>query len=126
MEMQVEKDRLVFPIEMLADGEWEGLSCVSQVLRRGGGPDSEETVVLRAMCNTLVPKLVSADKLLFTELLAGVFPGAGLLPVQAEALKAEIERLCGLRHLTCSEVLHKAGSETNVYSGRERALLDFF
>ena len=62
--------------------------------RREDCKDDETTVLLRALCNTLVPKLVSEDKELFKSLLSGVFPGAKLLPAEEAELQAEIERLC--------------------------------
>jgi len=65
--------------------------------------DSEQNILLRAIYDTLVPKLVAQDKPLMTSLISGVFPGATVGSVDNAVLQAEIRRLCQLRHFDCTE-----------------------
>eukprot|EP00397_Hematodinium_sp_SG-2012_P000022 GEMP01000022.1.p1 GENE.GEMP01000022.1~~GEMP01000022.1.p1 ORF type:complete len:4594 (-),score=1270.22 GEMP01000022.1:1053-14834(-) len=77
----------------------------------GGGEDletAEETILIRAVCNTLVPKLIAEDKPLLSSLLGGVFPGRDVLAVRFAELQREIENLCTLRNMECTtEFLEK-------------------
>jgi len=63
---------------------------------------SEQSILLRAIYDTLVPKLVAQDKPLMTSLISGVFPGAEVGGVDNEVLQNEIRRLCRLRHFDCT------------------------
>jgi len=64
---------------------------------------SEQKILLRAIFDTLVPKLVAQDKPLMQSLISGVFPGADVGIVDNQILQDEIRRLCKLRHFECTE-----------------------
>eukprot|EP00931_Biecheleriopsis_adriatica_P034702 TRINITY_DN20021_c0_g5_i1.p1 TRINITY_DN20021_c0_g5~~TRINITY_DN20021_c0_g5_i1.p1 ORF type:complete len:4603 (-),score=1119.02 TRINITY_DN20021_c0_g5_i1:34-13842(-) len=64
---------------------------------------SEQKILLRAIYDTLVPKLVAQDKPLMQSLISAVFPGAVVGLVDNEILQDEIRRLCKLRHFSCTE-----------------------
>ena len=59
----------------------------------------EQNILLRSVCNTLIPKLVSEDITLFNSLLNGVFPDCKIEEVREDALKNKIIELCQLRNL---------------------------
>ena len=59
----------------------------------------EQNILLRSVCNTLIPKLVSEDITLFNSLLSGVFPDCKIEEVREDALKNKIIELCQLRNL---------------------------
>ena len=59
----------------------------------------EQNILLRSVCNTLIPKLVSEDITLFNSLLSGVFPDCKIEEVKEEELKNKIIELCQLRNL---------------------------
>ena len=59
----------------------------------------EQNILLRSVCNTLIPKLVSEDITLFNSLLSGVFPDCKIEEVKEEQLKNKIIELCQLRNL---------------------------
>ena len=59
----------------------------------------EQNILLRSVCNTLIPKLVSEDITLFNSLLSGVFPDCKIEDVKEEELKNKIIELCQLRNL---------------------------
>ena len=59
----------------------------------------EQNILLRSVCNTLIPKLVSEDIALFNSLLSGVFPDCKIEEVREDALKNKIIELCQLRNL---------------------------
>ncbi|EPR57558.1 dynein heavy chain [Toxoplasma gondii GT1] len=61
----------------------------------------EETLLLRSVCDTVVPKLVAQDVPLLKSLLAGVFPGADVTMLEEKLLCEEIERLAQGRHMQC-------------------------
>ena len=64
---------------------------------------SEQKILLRAIFDTLVPKLVAQDKPLMQSLISGVFPGADVGIVDNNILQDELRRLCKLRHLECTD-----------------------
>ena len=64
---------------------------------------NEQKILLRAIFDTLVPKLVAQDKPLMQSLISGVFPGADVGIVDNQILQDELRRLCKLRHLECTE-----------------------
>ncbi|CEM16453.1 unnamed protein product [Vitrella brassicaformis CCMP3155] len=64
--------------------------------------DAEQKILLRSVCDTLVPKLVAQDVPLLRSLMSGVFPGADIMVVEEAILTDEIKRLCRLRHLQCT------------------------
>ncbi|CBZ49657.1 hypothetical protein NCLIV_001450 [Neospora caninum Liverpool] len=61
----------------------------------------EETLLLRSVCDTVVPKLVAQDVPLLRSLLAGVFPGSDISMLEEKVLCEEIERLAQRRHMQC-------------------------
>lgn len=65
--------------------------------------ENEQKILLRAIFDTLVPKLVAQDKPLMQSLISGVFPGADVGIVDNKILQDELRRLCKLRHLECTE-----------------------
>jgi dynein heavy chain 1 len=54
----------------------------------------EQNILLRSVCNTLIPKLVSEDITLFNSLLSGVFPDCKIEEVREDVLKNKIIELC--------------------------------
>ena len=60
----------------------------------------EQNILLRSVCNTLIPKLVSEDIALFNSLLKGVFPDCKIEEVKEEELRNKIIELCQLRNLS--------------------------
>ena len=59
----------------------------------------EQNILLRSVCNTLIPKLVSEDITLFNSLLKGVFPNCVIEEVKEDELKSKIIELCKIRNL---------------------------
>ena len=59
----------------------------------------EQNILLRSVCNTLIPKLVSEDITLFNSLLKGVFPNCVIEEVKEDELKNKIIELCNMRNL---------------------------
>jgi len=59
----------------------------------------EQNILLRSVCNTLIPKLVSEDITLFNSLLKGVFPNCVIEEVKEDELKNKIIELCKIRNL---------------------------
>jgi len=53
-------------------------------------------VLLRSLCNTVVPKLLADDLPLFHALLTNVFPGVDLVPLPMEALREQIKSALSL------------------------------
>lgn len=58
----------------------------------------EEKILLRSVCETIVPKLVADDVPLLSNLLAGVFPGSKLSDINEEVLMENIKQICLERH----------------------------
>ena len=63
----------------------------------------EQNILLRSVCNTLIPKLVSEDITLFNSLLKGVFPNCVIEEVKEDELKNKIIELCKIRNLLPEE-----------------------
>ncbi|GBG31493.1 Dynein heavy chain, cytoplasmic [Hondaea fermentalgiana] len=85
-----------------------GLRAVKSVLLSAGNlkrasQSEEEAILIRSLCDNVVPKLVSEDVALFQTLLAGVFPGADVSPAEARELRAAIRRVCDAWCLEPSE-----------------------
>ena len=59
----------------------------------------EQNILLRSVCNTLIPKLVSEDITLYNSLLKGVFPNCVIEEVKEDELKNKIIELCKIRNL---------------------------
>jgi dynein heavy chain 1, cytosolic len=64
----------------------------------------EQAILIRSVCNTLVPKLVAQDKPLLRSLLVGVFPGSDLVVVEEAILEQEIKKLSLKRHYACTPI----------------------
>ena len=60
--------------------------------------DKEQTILIRSVCNTLVPKLVAEDIPLLSKLLSGVFPGYDIIRVQQEELSECIDEMIKTRY----------------------------
>lgn len=58
----------------------------------------EQEVLIRSLCETMVPKLVAEDIPLLHNLVKDVFPGADLLPIGLEILRERINAICTKRH----------------------------
>jgi dynein heavy chain 1 len=54
----------------------------------------EQNILLKSLCDTLVPKLIADDIPLLQSLLSGVFPGADIIQIRDEALVGAIGQLC--------------------------------
>ena len=55
--------------------------------------DWEKDILIQSLCDTLVPKLIAQDIPLLESLLAGVFPGSGLIQLREKTIKDQMERL---------------------------------
>ena len=63
----------------------------------------EQSILIRSICETFVPKLIAEDIPLLRNLLSGVFPGADILPIHEEVLLAALRTLCKKHNLVDSE-----------------------
>jgi len=59
----------------------------------------EQALLVKSMCMTVVPKLISQDLGLFKNLLTAVFPSAALLPPNVEALRKMVIKICEEKNL---------------------------
>jgi dynein heavy chain 1 len=59
----------------------------------------EQRVLLKSVCETLVPKLVADDVPLLNNLLTGVFPGADFLQIEETRLRETLVQLCRKHNL---------------------------
>ncbi|TFK76697.1 dynein heavy chain protein 1 [Pluteus cervinus] len=64
---------------------------------------SEQIILIQSVTETIVPKLVADDVPLLTSLLADVFPGVDYLPVDLDALREQILKVCSERRLIPGE-----------------------
>ncbi|KAL6300243.1 dynein heavy chain, N-terminal region 2-domain-containing protein, partial [Sparassis latifolia] len=64
---------------------------------------SEQVILIQSVTETIVPKLVADDVPLLTSLLADVFPGTDYVPVNLDALREQISRVCSERRLVEGE-----------------------
>ncbi|KAI5123747.1 hypothetical protein M0805_000339 [Coniferiporia weirii] len=64
---------------------------------------SEQVILIQSVTETIVPKLVADDVPLLTSLLADVFPGVDYFPVDLEALREEIVKVCAEHRLVTGE-----------------------
>lgn len=53
----------------------------------------EENILLKSLCDTLVPKLIQEDIPLLSSLLAGVFPGSQITQLLDPVMKEQIIKL---------------------------------
>ncbi|KAL5535276.1 DYN1_2 [Sanghuangporus sanghuang] len=63
----------------------------------------EQVILIQSVTETIVPKLVADDVPLLTSLLADVFPGVDYVPVDLDALREQILRVCAERRLVPGE-----------------------
>ena len=54
----------------------------------------EQNVLLKSVCDTVVPKLVSDDIPLLSSLLSGVFPGSDIMQLHDKKLRDMLEAMC--------------------------------
>ena len=59
----------------------------------------EQKILLRSVCETVVPKLIAEDIPLLSNLLSGVFPGSIIPPIKEEKLRDAITRVCAIYNL---------------------------
>ncbi|OCH92714.1 dynein heavy chain protein 1 [Obba rivulosa] len=64
---------------------------------------SEQVILIQSVTETIVPKLVADDVPLLTSLLADVFPGTDYVPVDLDALREQISKVCAERRLVEGE-----------------------
>ncbi|KAI0828245.1 dynein heavy chain [Trametes gibbosa] len=64
---------------------------------------SEQVILIQSVTETIVPKLVADDVPLLTSLLADVFPGVDYIPVNLDALREQISKVCAERRLVEGE-----------------------
>lgn len=53
----------------------------------------EQNILLKSLCDTLVPKLIAQDIPLLESLLSGVFPGSSLIQLREESIREQMARL---------------------------------
>ncbi|KAH3764595.1 cytoplasmic dynein heavy chain [Pelomyxa schiedti] len=68
-----------------------------------GIEQEEQEVLIRSVCDTIVPKLVAEDIPLLHNLVKDVFPGADLLPIMLKELKQHICEICAKRNLVARD-----------------------
>ncbi|KAF7784539.1 hypothetical protein Agabi119p4_704 [Agaricus bisporus var. burnettii] len=68
-----------------------------------GVVELEQIILIQSVTETIVPKLVADDVPLLTSLLADVFPGVDYIPVDLDALKEQILKVCAERRLVTGE-----------------------
>ena len=54
----------------------------------------EQRILLRSVCDTVVPKLIQDDIPLLSTLLSGVFPGSKIPEIKEFKLREEIAKVC--------------------------------
>ncbi|TFK30694.1 dynein [Coprinopsis marcescibilis] len=64
---------------------------------------SEQIILIQSVTETIVPKLVADDVPLLTSLLADVFPGVDYFPVDLQALRDHILKVCSEKRLITGE-----------------------
>ena len=62
------------------------------------GNEAEKTILIRSVCNTVVPKLIAEDIPLLSKLLSGVFPGSDIIKIEEEELILCIKELLKTRY----------------------------
>ncbi|CAD8134930.1 unnamed protein product [Paramecium octaurelia] len=63
----------------------------------------EQTILLRSVCDTVVPKLIKDDIKLLETLLQGVFPGSCIPEIKEEQLRKELALACQRKNLQSSK-----------------------
>eukprot|EP00002_Diphylleia_rotans_P002763 TRINITY_DN1178_c0_g2_i14.p1 TRINITY_DN1178_c0_g2~~TRINITY_DN1178_c0_g2_i14.p1 ORF type:complete len:4518 (+),score=1049.96 TRINITY_DN1178_c0_g2_i14:77-13630(+) len=74
---------------------------------------AEQLILMRSICETIVPKLLGDDILLLRSLMADVFPGMEIPQMEMRELQEEIEKICKTEHLIaqaswCTKLLQLA------------------
>ncbi|KAK4688349.1 dynein cytoplasmic 1 heavy chain, partial [Tremellales sp. Uapishka_1] len=64
---------------------------------------AEQQIMIQSVTETIVPKLVAEDVPLLKTLLQDVFPGVAYAPVDLDALRNEIAKVCAERQLVTGE-----------------------
>jgi len=70
--------------------------------QRGESSEGEQDILLRSICETVIPKLVASDIVLFRGLLSDVFPRQELRNLPMQDLERHIRDVCRERHLVPS------------------------
>ena len=60
-------------------------------------------ILLRSVCDTVVPKLIKEDIKLLETLLQGVFPGSCIPEIKEEKLRDELRKSCAKKNLLPSK-----------------------
>lgn len=63
----------------------------------------EQNILLRTVCNTIVPKLIAEDVPLLSSLLSGVFPGSDIIKMEGGELAEALNELAPKYNLICGE-----------------------
>ncbi len=61
----------------------------------------ETNILIKSLCDTLVPKLIAEDIPLLSSLLSGVFPGSTIIQIREDKLIEQIENLSSKYNLIC-------------------------
>ena len=64
----------------------------------------EQKILLRSVCDTIVPKLIAEDVPLLSTLLSGVFPGSEIPPIKEAKLVECIAKVCSKKNLMMTDV----------------------
>jgi dynein heavy chain 1 len=67
------------------------------------GDEWEQNILLRSLCDTLVPKLIAQDIPLLESLLKGVFPGSTLIQARAKEIKDQLDILAPKYNIVVSD-----------------------
>ncbi|KII86419.1 hypothetical protein PLICRDRAFT_44012 [Plicaturopsis crispa FD-325 SS-3] len=92
----LKRERLANVRAAAADGGETDLGALSDTV-------SEQIILIQSVTETIVPKLVADDVPLLTSLLADVFPGVDYVPVDLDALREQILKVCAERRLMDGE-----------------------
>ena len=65
--------------------------------------DWEQNILLRSVCDTVVPKLIAEDVPLLSSLLSGVIPGADIIQIGEAVLRETLKNLCKKHNLVPDE-----------------------
>ena len=63
-----------------------------------GDEELEQIILIRSVCNTVVPKLIAEDIPLLSKLLSGVFPGSDIIKIEEKELIDTIHELLKTRY----------------------------
>jgi len=54
----------------------------------------EQKILLRSVCETIIPKLIAQDVPLLSSLLTGVFPGSSIPVIEEKDLRKTLDMVC--------------------------------